>query len=142
MYSEDYLLKMEKRGVKPTATRLLVLRALGSHHRALSLRELDDILETIDRSTIFRALTLFLANHLVHAIEDGTGVTKYEICEGHEECSIEDQHTHFFCVGCHRTFCFHNTPVPTIEMPEGFVMQNVNYLVKGLCPDCSAKAKF
>ena len=137
MNTDDYVQRMEKRGVKPTATRLLVLRALGGHHRALSLRELDDVLETVDRSTIFRALTLFLANHLVHAIEDGTGVTKYEMCEGHDDCSLEDQHTHFYCVGCHRTFCFHHTPVPTISMPEGFVMQGVNYLVKGLCPDCS-----
>ena len=130
--------RLEHRGVKPTSTRLLVYRALAGHRRALSLRELDDELDTVDRSTIFRTLTLFLAHHLVHAIEDGTGVTKYEACEGGDECSLDDQHIHFFCTRCQRTFCFHTTHVPAISLPEGFAMEGVNYLVKGVCPDCSS----
>ena len=130
--------RLEHRGVKPTSTRLLVYRALAGHRRALSLRELDDELDTVDRSTIFRTLTLFLAHHLVHAIEDGTGVTKYEACEGGDECSLDDQHIHFFCTRCQRTFCFHTIHVPAISLPEGFAMEGVNYLVKGVCPDCSS----
>lgn len=129
--------RLEHRGVKPTSTRLLVYRALAGHRRALSLRELDDELDTVDRSSIFRTLTLFLAHHLVHAIEDGTGVTKYEACEGGDECSLDDQHIHFYCTRCQRTFCFHTIHVPAISLPEGFTMEGVNYLVKGICPDCS-----
>ena len=136
MENEELVQRLESRGVRATATRLLVFRALTGHHRALSLRELDDELDTVDRSTIFRALTLLLAHHLVHAIEDGTGVTKYEACEGHDECSLDDQHVHFYCIRCLRTFCFHTIHIPSIPMPEGFEMQGVNYLVKGLCPEC------
>ncbi len=134
---QSYIDRLEQRGVKPTAIRLLVYRALSSHHRAYSLRELDDELDTVDRSTIFRTLTLLLAHRLVHAIEDGTGVTKYEACEGHDDCSIDDQHIHFYCTRCHRTFCFHTIHVPAIQLPEGFAMDSVNYLVKGVCPDCA-----
>lgn len=134
--TSDYASHLESRGVKPTSTRLLVYRALSEHRHALSLRELDDLLDTVDRSTIFRTLTLLLANHLVHAIEDGDGVAKYEVCEGHDTCSLSDQHTHFYCTSCHRTFCFHHLQVPVIEMPEGFETDTVSYLVKGLCPDC------
>ena len=50
MKAEDYTSKLESRGVKPTSTRLLVYRALAEHHHALSLRELDDVLDTVDRS--------------------------------------------------------------------------------------------
>ena len=133
---EGAVARLESRGVKPTSTRLLVFRALAGHKRALSLRELDDELDTVDRSTIFRTLTLLLAHHLVHAIEDGTGVAKYEVCQGHDDCSLDDQHIHFYCTHCQRTFCFHTIHIPPISLPEGFSMDGVNYLVKGLCPDC------
>ena len=135
--TETFAKRLESRGVKATATRLLVYRALCGHHRALSLRELDDELDTVDRSTIFRTLTLLLEHHLVHVIEDGTGVAKYEVCEGEEHCTPDDQHIHFFCTRCQQTFCFHTIPIPTITLPEGFRMTGGNYLVKGLCPNCT-----
>ncbi len=137
MKAEDNASHLEARGIKPTSTRLLVFRALAEHRHPMSLRELDDELDTVDRSTIFRTLTLFLANHVVHAIEDGTGMTRYEVCEGHDECSLDDQHVHFYCRLCQRTFCFHNLPVPHLHMPDGFFAEGVNFLVKGICPDCA-----
>ena len=102
----------------------------------MSLRELDDVLDTVDRSSIFRTLTLLLQHHLVHAIEDGSGVVKYEVCEGDDDCSLEDQHIHFYCRICQRTYCFHTIHIPTIQLPEGYSMEGVNYLVKGICPNC------
>lgn len=137
MKAEDYSEKLEARGVKPTSTRLLVYRALAEHHHALSLRELDDVLDTVDRSSIFRTLTLLLEHHLVHVIEDGTGTAKYEVCEGDDHCSLNDQHIHFYCQRCHRTYCFHTIHIPSIELPDGFTMEGVNYLVKGICPNCT-----
>ena len=137
MKTEDYAQHLEERGVKATATRLLVYRALAESRHSLSLRELDDRLDTVDRSTIFRTLTLLLAQHLVHAIEDGTGVARYEACEGHDDCSLDDQHVHFYCRLCQRTLCFHSLHIPHLPMPEGFEMEGVNFLVKGVCPDCA-----
>lgn len=127
--------------MKPTSTRVLVYRALMEHRHALSLRELDDILDTVDRSTIFRTLTLLHAHQLVHVIEDGSGVAKYEACEGHDECSLDDQHIHFYCTSCHRTFCFHSIHVPVVPMPDGFEVQTVSYAVKGICPDCGIRKR-
>lgn len=137
MKTEEYISRLEARGVKPTSTRLLVYRVLAEHRHPLSLRELDDELDTVDRSTIFRTLTLFLANHLIHAIEDGTGVARYEACEGDDDCTLDDQHVHFYCRLCQRTFCFHSLHVPHLPMPEGFEAEGVNFLVKGVCPDCA-----
>ncbi len=128
-------------GVKPTSSRLLVFRELGKVHHPLSLKDLEDRLITVDKSTIFRALTLLLQHHLVHAIEDGSGALKYEICCGHDECTLEDQHSHFYCEHCHRTFCLRDIKIPLVELPEGFVAQTVNYMIKGLCPDCQAQTE-
>ena len=131
--------RFEHRGVKPTAMRLLVYKELERARRPLSLRELEERMTTAERSTIFRALTLLLDHHLVHDIEDGSGAVRYEICESDDHHHHDDQHIHFYCERCHRTFCFRNTRIPQVVLPQGFRMASVNYMVKGLCPDCEAR---
>lgn len=139
MHSEELEARMTSRGVKPTAVRLLVFAELRRASRPLSMSELEDRLQTVDKSTIFRALTLFLEHHLIHSIEDGSGAVKYEMCCGEWDCSVQDMHVHFFCEGCHRTFCFRELPIPEVELPEGFRMHGANFVIKGLCPHCASK---
>ena len=135
---EDRIVRrLEQRGVKPTALRLLIFHTLEQSRHALSLGELEEKLETMDRSTIFRTLTVFLSRHLVHGIEDGSGSVRYEVCNGDWECTVEDMHAHFYCEQCHRTFCFRQTGIPAVTLPEGFTLQGVNYVLKGICPDCA-----
>lgn len=128
---------MEKAGVKPTANRLLVLRMLIGSERPLSLIEIETSLETMDRSSIYRALTALLDGDVIHSIEDGKGITKYEICHGESHCSVEDMHAHFYCEKCERTFCFEDIAAPYINIPAEFTIRSVNYMLKGLCPKCS-----
>jgi Fe2+/Zn2+ uptake regulation proteins len=61
---------MEQHGVKPTANRILIARALMDAGRPMSMSELESVLETIDKSNIFRALQAFREGHLVHVLED------------------------------------------------------------------------
>ena len=136
---ERYSRILEKKGLKPTANRLMILKAMLSEVHPVSVTDLENILITVDKSSIFRVLSLFVSRHVAHAIEDGSGVLKYEICSGEEECTIDDMHTHFYCESCHQTFCFKTIHVPTVELPEGFVMHSINYMVKGICPKCMAK---
>lgn len=131
--------RMCSRGVKPTAVRLLVFSALQATTRPVSVSDLETSLQTVDKSTIFRTLTLFLEHHLIHGIEDGSGAVKYELCHGEWDCSVSDMHLHFFCERCHRTFCFKDMPIPEVDLPEGFAMHGVNFVIKGLCPDCVDK---
>lgn len=130
---------LEKKGVKPTPNRVLVLRAMLGAGRPLSLSELEIMLDSVDRSSIFRVLTMFADRHVVHELEDGSGMAKYEVCSGEEECTVEDMHVHFYCESCHRTYCFRDMHIPGIELPEGFRMDSVNYMVKGICPTCAGE---
>ena len=134
---EDTIL--ERRGVKPTSNRMLVLRAMLKASRPVSLSELETELDTVDKSSIFRVLTLFVSHHVAHAIEDGSGTMKYEVCTGGDRCTLSDMHTHFYCESCHRTFCFKSIGIPSIDLPEGFTMSSVNYMVKGVCPQCAVR---
>lgn len=131
--------RLERKNVKPTAIRILVFEAILSSKRAVSLSDLETILDTVDKSSIFRTLNLFAKHHIVHTIDDGSGSVKYEICDGEEECSLSDMHTHFYCTVCHRTFCLKSISIPTVNLPEGFTAESVNYMIKGICGECSMK---
>ena len=130
---------MKKKNVRPTAIRMLVFDAIASSQRAVSLSDLEMILDSVDKSSIFRTLELFTKHHIVHAIDDGSGSVKYEICDGEEECTLSDMHTHFYCTVCHRTFCLKSISIPTVNLPEGFTAESVNYMIKGICSECSRK---
>ncbi len=139
MDAQKYVTRLEKKGVKPTALRLLILRTLIEADAAVSLSDLGVRLETVDKSTIFRTLTLFLAHHVIHAIEDGSGSLKYEVCASECDCTVDDMHTHFYCECCHQTFCFKHIHIPRVDLPEGFQVESINYMVKGTCAACSAR---
>ena len=97
--------RLERRGVRPTANRVLVLEAILAASQDVSLADIEARLGTVDRSSVFRTLCLFVKHHLVHAIDDGSGSVKYEACDSRGDCSVSDMHTHFYCEVCHRTFC-------------------------------------
>ena len=138
MYDEQfYLDKLKHRGIRPTATRLLILRNMMRGDEAVSLRDMERYLPTVDKSTISRTLSLFLLNRLVHVIDDGSGSLKYAVCSDDCDCSVEDEHTHFYCTSCHRTFCLKHIAVPVADLPPGFTLSSINYVLKGLCPECA-----
>ena len=82
MIMEDLCLKiLEQRGIKPTAIRMLVLKVMMETEQAVSLLDLENKLDTVDKSTIFRTITLFVSHHLAHSVDDGTGSLKYAVCD-------------------------------------------------------------
>ena len=129
---------LEEHGVKVTPNRLLVARALASAGRPLSLMELEAQLETIDKSAIFRTLGAFKDAHLVHVLEDSGEGVRYELCHSHHDDHDDDVHVHFYCAKCHRTYCLEDTPVPPVRVPEGYEVESVSYLLKGVCPECKS----
>lgn len=104
MNENEYISSLKARDIRPTALRVLILRTMAGFDRAFSLADLEEELDTVDKSTLFRTLTLFLAHHLVHGIDDGTGSLKYALCSSDCDCEIDDLHTHFYCTHCRRTF--------------------------------------
>lgn len=126
-------------GIRPTANRILVVKALLGSDSPMSLSDIETQLDTMEKSSVFRVLSLLLEHDVVHTVEDGRGITKYEICGGHDHCSPDDMHAHFYCEKCHRVYCFPGVAVPRIPVPEGFSTRTVNYMLKGTCPDCAGK---
>lgn len=124
--------------IRITPNRLLVFRELLNADCPLSLSDLEEKLFPADKSSIFRTLSIFSDRGIVHSIEDGSGSTKYEVCPHPGECEPEEEHIHFFCESCRRTFCISSQKVPRVSLPEGFSVSGINFTVKGVCKDCNA----
>lgn len=128
---------LEAKGVKPTANRILVMRELLKANHPVSLADLEEMIGlTMNKGSVFRVLELFAEHDVVHSIEDGSRSLKYELCNGADGHSIFDEHVHFYCEKCRQTFCFEGLKVPVLDMPEGFSPRSINYMIKGICPNC------
>ena len=138
MDSEEQTL--QQAGIHLTAVRLLIWREIRrSFGDAFSLSDLESRLPTVDRSTIFRTLTLLSQAHLLHDIDDGSGSQKYCVCH-HDDTRICQGHVHLTCLKCHRTYCLPNLRIPPVPLPEGFLPEETEYVVKGICPKCNQRS--
>lgn len=130
---------LHEHGIRPTAVRLLIYRTMAAHANTFSLQDLETELDTVDKSTIFRTLTLFAGQHLLHETEDGSGKKKYCVCHNDHACTPGEMHVHFLCERCGTTYCLDHTLIPPVALPEGFSAREADYVVKGLCAACSGQ---
>lgn len=135
MTSPDEIL--QEVGLKATPNRVLVLREFIGNGAPLSLVELETRLDPMERSSILRVLRLLLSHEALHSMEDGRGVTKYELCRGNHHCSPDEMHPHFYCERCGQTFCLSAAQMPHIDAPDGFLTRTINCMLKGICPQCN-----
>ncbi|SEM80932.1 Fur family transcriptional regulator, ferric uptake regulator [Mucilaginibacter gossypiicola] len=129
--------QLQEKQIKPTAMRLVVLDYLLKQTSAVSLTDMEVSLKKTDRVTLYRTVKTFEEHGLVHRVEDGTGVTKFALCQ--PDCTANghhDLHIHFYCTNCKETHCLPRTHIPEIMLPDGYDRQEINLLVKGLCAAC------
>lgn len=138
---EAIINRLQQKGVKPTSNRILVLKELLRFSAPASLTDLEKRLSTMDKSSIFRVLTLFHKHDVVHAFQDGRGTLSYELCESEGECEHNDHHVHFFCERCQQTFCLDHVHLAQFNLPEGFTASSASFVIKGLCAKCNGNAK-
>ncbi|HNP19756.1 MAG TPA: transcriptional repressor [Fulvivirga sp.] len=129
---------LHQHNINPTAMRLLVLEYLLHREAAVGLTEIYKAFEKSDRVTLYRTLKVFEEKGIVHCIEDGTGIPKYALCEEGCKCEIEkDLHLHFHCSVCDETVCLTNHKIPKISLPQGYIAENSDFVVTGICKKCS-----
>ena len=132
-----YIEELKRREIKPTAMRLLILKAMMEFEEAFCLLDLENYLVTVDKSTIFRTISIFLEKHLIHKIDDGSGSLKYAICKNTANGMQDDSHVHFYCLKCRKTFCLRHVEIPSIALPPHFTLESINFVMKGICANCA-----
>lgn len=132
---EDFL---ETKKIRPTAMRILTFKFLDGQQVATSLTDIEQAFNRSERTTLYRTLKTFVDHGVVHKIDDGSGVTKYALCEENCRCDVDtDLHLHFHCNSCGETVCLTNHKIPQVNLPEGYLAEDVNLVVKGICEKCN-----
>ncbi len=124
--------RLSENGIRPTAMRLLVLKRLSELDAAISLSDLEHSFAKSDRITLYRTIKTFQDKGLVHGIDDGTGAPKYAL-----QGSDRTMHVHFHCRTCKETYCLPKTRIPDIRLPDRFMSDEANLVMKGHCQLCS-----
>jgi len=118
-------------------TKIQIKELIAHSEMALSHQEISKRLERqCDRVTIYRALDKLMEEGFIHRIIDVDGVSKFAACHG---CTTNHhhQHVHFSCSVCHSVTCIEEIE-PGFSLPEGYKVQEMNIILSGVCPVCSA----
>ena len=131
---------LKNKGLRPTAMRILIYKYLVERDVAAALTDIENTFEKADRTTLYRTVKKFEEKSIVHQIDDGTGISKYALCEPGCNCDLEqDLHLHFHCNNCDETVCLTEQKIPHINLPDGYVAENANLVLKGICDKCSGQ---
>jgi Fur family transcriptional regulator, ferric uptake regulator len=132
----DELLKQNQLSV--TGSRKRILELFLTNTGALAHSDIEKKTgEKFDRVTVYRTLQTFLEKGIIHSIPTVDNSVLYALCkenctEGHHH----DNHVHFVCTNCGNTTCLDEVRVPSIQLPKGFIPEEVQMVVKGLCKEC------
>lgn len=130
---------LKKHELRKTSIRMKVLEVFLDKDEAMSHAELERELEETDRVTLYRTLKKFEESGIIHKAIDGTDTARYALCHGAcEHHHHEDNHAHFNCEKCGKTFCLDNVEVPTFKLPNGYSQESAHLIIKGTCELCIA----
>jgi hypothetical protein len=73
-----------------------------------------------DRVTVYRTLQTFVEKGIIHQIPTTDNSILYALCRHNcEQGHHHDNHVHFICTNCDKTFCLDDVTVPDEKLPPG-----------------------
>lgn len=130
---------LESKKLRKTPCRLFVLNEL-MRKNSKSFSEFDLEKKSageFDRVTIYRTLKTFMDADIIHKIIDDHQAVKYAFCKIDENHKHNHNHVHFKCNSCETTNCLDEVKVNSIQLPNGYLQHEINYLIIGTCPECN-----
>ncbi|WP_339629735.1 transcriptional repressor [uncultured Maribacter sp.] len=129
---------LDNKSIRPTAMRILIYKFMVGKKTAVALADIENAFEKAERSTLYRTLKTFDEKGIVHQIDDGTNISKFALCEPGCNCEIDqDLHLHFHCTHCDKTVCLTEHKIPHINLPSGYIAEDANLVIKGICDTCT-----
>ena len=129
---------LKKNQLSITDSRRKILQLFYQADDALSHADIEKLTgEDFDRVTIYRTLQTFAEKGIIHTIPTSDNSVLYALCkdnctEGHHH----DNHVHFICDECGRTYCLDHVGIPEVQLPQGFRQKQTDVVVSGICQAC------
>ena len=130
---------LKRNQLSVTGSRKKILELFLGQQDALAHADIENKTgEKFDRVTVYRTLQTFLEKGIIHSIPTADNSILYALCR--DNCSQghhHDNHVHFICSSCDKTMCLDEVTVPTIQLPQGYVAENIAVVINGVCKDCN-----
>lgn len=105
-----------------------ILEIFASHH-LLTLQDVQDLLQDIDFSVIYRNVQNFVADGVLKEVVLPDAKKAYE--------RAADAHDHFVCVSCDEISPIHITEsLYKKTLPKGYSASTGNTVINGVCNKC------
>jgi len=128
---------LKQNALSITDNRLKILSFFQKNNKALSHADIEKLSgKNFDRVTIYRTLQTFVEKGIIHTIPTSDNSVRYALCKDCKEGEHVDDHVHFVCKNCNKTFCLDDVVSPKIDLPEGYVAEHVEVIIYGLCKEC------
>jgi Fur family ferric uptake transcriptional regulator len=133
---------LKRSSLSVTDSRKKILESFFQKNSALAHADIElQVGDEFDRVTIYRTLQTFVDKGIIHTIPTPDNAVLYALCK--DSCSAghhHDNHVHFICDNCNKTYCLEHVVVPTIAMPNNFVASQIDMVVSGVCDFCNASS--
>jgi Fur family ferric uptake transcriptional regulator len=132
---EDYL---ERRGLRATAQRSLILGVFLKTERHLTAEELYRLVSrkdlSVGQATVYRALRLLVDSGIAREVDFGDGTARYEHGFGHAH------HDHLICTRCRKSIEVMDERIEKLQerlaAEHGFTLTGHTMDLFGLCRKC------
>jgi len=133
---------IRRKNLSITDSRKKILSLFLTHKDALTHADIEKKAgEKFDRVTVYRTLQTFVEKGIVHTIPTADNAILYALCKDCDEEHHHDDHVHFVCRNCNTTICLDDVVSPEINLPAGYIAEDVQVVLNGICKDCSAREK-
>ena len=120
--------------LKKTGCREGILDVIISSPVALSEHEIKQQLNgNYDRTTFYRSFRTLEDKKILHKVVIDDHTVKYAFGEKMEPGHT---HAHFYCNQCNLVKCMETIPAVRHDIPEAFMIQSTEMIVKGICIKC------
>lgn len=129
---------LKKNQLSVTEGRKKILELFFSSAGALSHADIEKNTDaSFDRVTVYRTLQTFVEKGIIHNIPTTDNSILYALCKDNCEAGHHhDKHVHFICNVCDKTICLEHVTIPEVRLPKGFIQEQVDVVVSGICDTC------
>lgn len=129
---------LHSHSLKKTAARLSIISALQKSEMPLSENNMKEVMgELYDRVTFYRSVQTLTEAGIIHRIVADNAVIRYALNLNDKDNRHGSEHAHFYCLQCNAVICLDNVKMGCHGLPDGFVANQYEVIIKGLCNKCT-----
>ena len=127
---------LQQHDIKKTTPRVAIIQVLQKSNSPLSENEIrDEMGDLYDRVTFYRSMQTMAEVGILHKIVVDNVTVKYALNDCKKGACEHNSHAHFYCRKCNRLICLGHFEA-NVEIPEGWVGEESELLIRGLCDSC------